>query len=76
MQTLSWLFQGGEEPGCQDAADADDSGTVDLTDAVYTLQHLFLGGDRPPYPRECCGLDPTWDELRECRYEAGSCPEP
>jgi hypothetical protein len=28
--------------------DADASGALDLTDAIFTLQHLFMGGTKPP----------------------------
>lgn len=71
--TLGWLFRGGEEPRCQDAADADDDGSVSLSDAVYTLQHLFQGGAALPFPRGCCGLDPTWDDLPECAADVARC---
>ena len=64
---LNWLFQGGSEPGCQDAADIDDSGVIDLTDAVRLLDFLFRGGPEPPAPgSEACGEAPTADELETC----------
>jgi hypothetical protein len=64
VHTLGALFLAGEQPICDDAADADDSGVVDLTDGVYTLLALFRGGDPPPPPgAEACGVDPTVDEL-------------
>ena len=44
------------------AADVDDSGSVDLTDAVYLLNYLFIGGAAPAEP-VACGLDPTGDNL-------------
>ncbi len=47
INTLNFLFQGGPEPGCMDAADANDDGRIDITDAVYTLNFLFSGGDPP-----------------------------
>jgi hypothetical protein len=46
---------------CPDAADADDSGVLDVTDAVYFLEHLFHGGAAPPAPHGACGTDPTPD---------------
>ena len=47
-----------------DAADADDNGAINLTDAVYTLNFLFLGGTEIPEPAGAeCGVDPTEDEL-------------
>ena len=59
---LAWLFQGGESPACEKAGDLDDNGTVDLTDAIVLLMHLFLGAAPPPPPRSC-GPDPTSDPL-------------
>jgi hypothetical protein len=65
---LDWLFRGGAEPPCLDAADADDKGGAlpQLTDAVEVLDWLLRGGrmPRPPspstasYARQDCGPDP------------------
>jgi hypothetical protein len=63
MVVLLHLFQGGAAPLCQDAEDANDDGMIDLGDAVYVLNRLFLGGDRYPVPSLHCGLDPTDDDL-------------
>jgi len=60
---LSHLFL---EPGgieCDDAADVNDSGDVDIADAVYGLNFLFLGGPPPLAPYPDCGNDPTDDDL-------------
>lgn len=66
---LNYLFSGGPEPPCRDAADATDDGALDISDAIRILSHLFIGGEgfrrlsSPwPYP----GLDPTEDAL-DCR---------
>ncbi|MBI4606342.1 MAG: VCBS repeat-containing protein [Planctomycetes bacterium] len=68
---LEWLFRGGAQPACPDAADADDDGAHSLTDAVRGLLWLFRGGDPPPAPGpELCGLDPTPDGLAACQ---GAC---
>jgi hypothetical protein len=43
-----------------DAADADDSGALDLTDAIFVLGYLFQGGSTPPAPGpKTCGPDTT-----------------
>jgi CHRD domain len=61
--TLSWLFTGGQEPTCRDAADTNDDEKADISDAVVSLGFLFLGGQAPGFPfQSCfqgCGLDLT-----------------
>jgi hypothetical protein len=47
---LNYLFSSGKEPGCLEAANANDDPRIDLSDAVYLLQGLFLGGPLPPPP--------------------------
>jgi len=59
------LFQGGPAPSCQEAADADDNGRLDLTDAIYLLEFLFRAGVPPPPP------GPPGDD---CPQEYGSAP--
>jgi hypothetical protein len=61
--TLLHLFAGGDAPSCADSADTDDSGKVDLNDAVRPLRYLFLGDPplAPPFPD--CGEDPSGDDL-------------
>jgi len=45
-------------------ADADDSGELDISDAMRVLGYLFLGTDAPPDPSPMtCGPDPTEDDL-------------
>ena len=64
--TLAWLFLGGPEPPCVDAADSNDSGGFqpDVSDSVYLLNWLFLGGTPLPAPGTLeCGSDPTEDDL-------------
>jgi len=68
---LLWLFVGGDEPGCLDAADSNRDGHHDLSDAVHLLLYLFHGGSAPlgPGPERCgyaprssplgCGLPPA-----------------
>jgi hypothetical protein len=61
---LGFLFLGEEEISCQDAADSNDDGILDISDAVATLGALFLGqGPIPPPGLNDCGLDPTPDEV-------------
>jgi hypothetical protein len=52
---LNYLFQGGPEPPCREAADADADGELNLTDGVYLLNYLFKAGPAPPHPFPGCG---------------------
>jgi hypothetical protein len=68
IHILAPIFMGFGTIECTDAADVDDDSTVNITDAVNLLMHLFLGGPapRPPYPG--CGADPTEDHLHCAAY--------
>ena len=57
------LFAGNGEILCQDAADGNDDGRLDVADAIFVLDHLFGGGAPlpPPFPEP--GVDPTVDGL-------------
>ncbi len=48
---------------CPDAADSNDDGRVNLSDAPFLFMFLFHGGDGPPPPTHECGRDPTEDAL-------------
>ena len=61
---LNTQFLGAPRWFCDDACDADDSGRIGITDAIYTLQYLFLEGAPPPFPGpRDCGIDFTGDFL-------------
>jgi len=63
--TLNALFAGGTL-GCEDAADTNDDGVVDISDPIALFGYLFTStSPEPPYPRDELGLDPTADRL-EC----------
>lgn len=67
---MTCLFLGNSAPTCLDAADVNDDGLVDISDAVKILQYLFLGGFEPPAPGPgSCGVDPTPDDLAPCVFE-------
>jgi len=71
ISVLLYLFQsGGLGLTCLDTADSDDSGELDITDAIYLFNHLFLGGPALP-PPVACGEDPTPDAL-DCL--SSTCP--
>jgi hypothetical protein len=60
-----WLFNGGAEPECWDAADVNDDSMINLSDAVYLANHLYSSGPEPPPPfdpqSDEFGVDPTAD---------------
>jgi hypothetical protein len=58
----SFIFQDSVSVPCMNAADVDDNGRMDLSDAVRILNFLILNGVEPkaPFPGE--GPDPTVNE--------------
>ena len=62
VATLQYLFAGGST-SCLDAADADDTGVVEITDPVFLLGALFLGTRAVPAPFPECGTEATGDAL-------------
>jgi len=71
ISVLGFLFGGGPEPPCGDAADANDDGNIDIADPIKILGHLF-GGEGPLPVPNACGVDPTWDKISCNQYE--HCP--
>lgn len=64
VSVLNYLFVSGEAPGCLDAIDVDDTGSIEVTDVLYMLAFLFQMGTPPPAPGpNDCGPDPTADSL-------------
>jgi len=61
---LLYLHMSGELP-CQDAADANDDGTLGISDPIWLLEYLFStqGQSPPPPPTQEPGADPTPDLL-------------
>lgn len=70
---LAYLFLGkSDEVLCLDAADVDDSGRIDLADAIYLLNHVLSEGPAPPPPFLDAGEDPTPPSLGcERPFECG-----
>jgi hypothetical protein len=58
---------------CLDAADSDNSGAIDLADAIYLYSALIGLGPPPPAPFPGCGLD-TADTLGCDNYNDANCP--
>jgi hypothetical protein len=71
---LRAIFLGDAPLGCEDAADFDDSGALDISDAIASLSYQFLGGAAPSAPGlGACGPDPTEDALGQCDGAAMNC---
>ena len=64
IRVLGALFLGAAPLDCEKSGDADDDGALNITDAIYLLRFLFLGGPAPPAPYPEPGPDPTPDSLR------------
>ena len=77
---LLYLFSGGVAPACLDSADTNDTGTVEITDAIIIFSWLFSGGAPPAepsplspgYSREECAADPTEDGIG-CARPSATC---
>jgi hypothetical protein len=55
---------GQTERNCADASDANDDGSNDIADVIFTLTYLFSNGAVPPAPGASeAGVDPTPDDL-------------
>ena len=67
MFTAVYLFLTGSAPECEDAADINDDGLIDLSDSVHTLFFVFLGGTPPPKPFPRPGIDPTFQDQLRCQ---------
>ena len=57
-------------PRCLDAADANDDGAVDVSDAVAMMRGLFQDVSAFATPGPRCGEDPTGDGLGSCVEES------
>ncbi len=62
ISSLFYLFAF-HELDCQDAADVDDNGAIEITDLTRLLGYLFLDQPPPPEPFPECGWDWGEDEL-------------
>ncbi len=66
---LGKIFVGSADIECEDAADVDDNGTIDLSDIIRLLLHLFIDESvEIPIPYPTPGTDPTPD-LLSCGLE-------
>ncbi len=68
---LNYLFKDETEPGCLDTADANDSGSINIADALCLLRVSFGMSDSDclAYPFNVCGTDPATDTISCLNYE-------
>ncbi len=67
IRLLDHLFRGRQLRHCEDALDVNDDSRVDVTDPVFGLNFLFLGGPEPPAPgTKVPGFDETPDDPFVC----------
>jgi len=74
---LEWVPGGSEHIQIFLRGDTHDDEVVDISDPIYGLYWLFLGGPAPPHPFPRCGRDPTAGagELLDCPgYPLERCP--
>ena len=61
VRILNYLFLGGDLISCPEAANFDNSESVDISDGIHVLNYLFRGGPPPAPPGPPpggCGPDP------------------
>ena len=64
VRVLAYLFGGVETPPCVDSGDINDDGAINITDAIFLLNYLFVGNLELPAPAGgACGEDPSEDPL-------------
>lgn len=61
--TLGAVFGTNPLPSCESRCDTNDDGMINIADASYLLDFIFLGGTAPTLPFPSCGGDPTADSL-------------
>lgn len=77
---LEHLFQGGEEPPCQEACDVNSDGSFNLADMVFLLVYLFQGGPPPAGWSSPGGGEPATPactrvtERMDCAVSLAECP--
>ena len=73
VNTLLVLFLGEGSIPCDDAADVNDNGAVDISDPIASLGYQFLGTFVIPSPgAKECGRDETDDEIG-CEQISDAC---
>ena len=63
VEVIRFVYLPGTTLACDDAADANDDGQVELSDAIFLLYFLGTGAPIPSSPYPAAGVDPTADAL-------------
>lgn len=71
ISILSYISGTKADIMCLDAADVNDDGGIDLSDATCLLAYFFSMDLPPAYPFPKKGLDPTQDFLPDCTLKNG-----
>lgn len=50
VMLILYSLQGGQRPSCMSAADVNSDGRVDISDAIFALNHIFRAGPEPATP--------------------------
>ncbi len=45
---ISYMFEAGPPPNCEEEADLDLNGLIDISDLTYLIDYMFVGGAPPP----------------------------
>ncbi len=53
--------------------DANHDFRIDISDPIYLLNHLFLGGDSPPAPFPDCGVPTVRPGSESCQAVEDGC---
>ena len=57
IRLLGYLFVGEASLDCEESADSNSDGVMNIADAIYTFEHLFFEGPPPAAPFPACGED-------------------
>ncbi|MBI4582419.1 MAG: hypothetical protein HY717_00100 [Planctomycetes bacterium] len=68
LAILQAIFAGSDQIRCFETADIDDNGSVDISDSILLLSHLYAGGAPPASPFPDLGPDPEGSPYLGCEF--------
>jgi len=68
--SLAYIFQGGQDPACFEAADSNSDAALDVGDVIFSLGALFGSGQLPADPYPNCGMS----QFNPLGCEESNCP--